>query len=64
MKYVIVMILALVFSSLVSTTLVVNQDGQSQFTTIQSAIIASAHGDTVLVYPCSQFGTDCRESRL
>ncbi len=51
MKYLISLILITAAITLFATTLTVKQDGTGDWTTIQSAVNASADGDTVLVWP-------------
>ena len=51
MKYLITLILLTVATTLSATTLTVKQDGSGDWTTIQSAVNATADGDTVLVWP-------------
>lgn len=51
MKAYIVLVLLILGGCLYSTTRTVALDGSQQYTTIQAAVNASVHGDTVLVYP-------------
>ena len=51
MRNLITLILLTAAITLSSTTLTVKQDGSGDWTTIQSAVNASADGDTVLVWP-------------
>jgi len=44
-------VLLLLYYSVFANTLKVKQDGSTSYSTIQSAINASANNDTVLVYP-------------
>ncbi|MCD4651098.1 MAG: right-handed parallel beta-helix repeat-containing protein, partial [Candidatus Cloacimonetes bacterium] len=55
MRLNIFLIFLLLSFSLFATTHTVCQDGQGDFTVIQDAINASAHGDTVLVHPGRYF---------
>ncbi len=52
LKFLIFCILCLITTfSLFSITITVKQNGSGDFSTIQSAIVASVNNDTVLVYP-------------
>ncbi len=51
MKAYIVLVLLILSGYLYSTTRTVALDGSQQYTTIQAAVNASGHGDTILVYP-------------
>jgi hypothetical protein len=51
MKAYIVLVLLILGGCLYSTTRTVALDGSQQYTSIQAAVNASGHGDTVLVYP-------------
>jgi len=51
MKTITLLLFLLTVTWVSATTLTVKQDGSGQYTIIQSAITASVHGDTVLVYP-------------
>ncbi|MCD4651299.1 MAG: T9SS type A sorting domain-containing protein [Candidatus Cloacimonetes bacterium] len=55
MRTTIILLFLLLTLSLFSTTHTVRQNGQGDFTVIQSAIDASVNGDTVLVHPGTYF---------
>ncbi|MCB5276357.1 MAG: hypothetical protein LHW62_01425, partial [Candidatus Cloacimonetes bacterium] len=51
MKAYIILVLLILSGYLCSITRTVALDGSQQYTTIQAAVNASGHGDTILVYP-------------
>ncbi len=51
MKNILLMLLIVLPGMMISITRTVALDGSQQYTSIQAAVNASGHGDTILVYP-------------